>query len=359
MNNYKYEVALSYASEDRKYVNAIAESLKEKYVKVFFDQFYITELWGKNLIKYLYEVYKNRSEYIIIFYSKNYAKKMWTKHELESAQSKTIEEEDFILPILLDDSVVPNELRLDSYLDARNISQDDVVTNILKKLKANDSLRDRFNKELMFAHGFLEPVQVTSFLLSSIDDEQSIQEIKKIVKLADNNLQLIQNGLKSLLITLRTTSSFDKKPVNITKILKEKFKLIFQFIDTKMEFHIKLLFPEFDIFINSNENAFIQLINGIIGGILKLPKCNSDKKSNIVFKLKTEKKLILLIEIENILLTKSIKNYFIQPLSLHSPDTIEVPTAFSFSREIAKKLDLNFDLLSDEDETTSFELTLS
>lgn len=45
----KYNVAISFAGEQRKGARDIAEGLKRGGVKVFFDEYEDTELWGKNL----------------------------------------------------------------------------------------------------------------------------------------------------------------------------------------------------------------------------------------------------------------------------------------------------------------------
>lgn len=45
----KYDVALSFAGEDRKYVEAVAVELKKLGIQVFYDKFETTDLWGKDL----------------------------------------------------------------------------------------------------------------------------------------------------------------------------------------------------------------------------------------------------------------------------------------------------------------------
>ena len=41
----KYDIALSFAGEDRAYAEALAEALKEKHLKVFYDK------WEKPLLR--------------------------------------------------------------------------------------------------------------------------------------------------------------------------------------------------------------------------------------------------------------------------------------------------------------------
>src|SRR5262245_39904870 len=45
----QYDVCLSFAGEDRDYVKRVAEELHRRQVRVFYDQFEISHLWGKNL----------------------------------------------------------------------------------------------------------------------------------------------------------------------------------------------------------------------------------------------------------------------------------------------------------------------
>ena len=72
---YKYDVAFSFAGEDREYVEKVALFLKKKNIAVFYDYFEEENLWGKNLITYLEDIYTNQSKYCVIFISQYYAQK--------------------------------------------------------------------------------------------------------------------------------------------------------------------------------------------------------------------------------------------------------------------------------------------
>ena len=58
----KYDVALSFAGEDREYVDAVASHLQEAGVRVFYDRFEETKLWGKNLYDHLSDITAVRLE---------------------------------------------------------------------------------------------------------------------------------------------------------------------------------------------------------------------------------------------------------------------------------------------------------
>lgn len=102
---YDYDVTLSFAGEDRDYVEKIAFILRDRGIKVFYDKYKTGDLWGKDLYQHLNNIYKNKAEYCVIFISKYYKEKLWTRHELKSAQSRAFQEnKEYILPIMLDDT---------------------------------------------------------------------------------------------------------------------------------------------------------------------------------------------------------------------------------------------------------------
>ena len=46
-DDYRYDVCLSFAGEDRDYVNKVAEELRSAGVRVFYDLYEQVDLWGK------------------------------------------------------------------------------------------------------------------------------------------------------------------------------------------------------------------------------------------------------------------------------------------------------------------------
>ena len=65
---YEYDVVLSFAGEDRGYVQDIAKKLKAKGIKVFYDEFEEAKLWGKDLYQYLYYIYKESAFFVLFLY---------------------------------------------------------------------------------------------------------------------------------------------------------------------------------------------------------------------------------------------------------------------------------------------------
>lgn len=130
----EYDIALSFAGEDRHYVEHVANKLREANVNVFYDKFEETNLWGKNLADHLGAVYSN-SRYVVIFVSKYYADKVWPNHERQHAQARALRnQEDTILPARFDDTEVPGLPSTISYINLRKITPDELAEKIIRKV---------------------------------------------------------------------------------------------------------------------------------------------------------------------------------------------------------------------------------
>lgn len=143
--NYKYDVAISYAGEDRKIVEEYTKILTSSGLAVFYDKDrdIETELWGTNLYDVLDEIYRLRARYCVIFISENYAQKIWTNHERESAQARALEENrEYILPVRLDDTEIPGLHPTIKYLDLNGHEIEEIAEITIKKVRKikNESL---------------------------------------------------------------------------------------------------------------------------------------------------------------------------------------------------------------------------
>ena len=130
-----YDVALSFAGEDREYVDQVAGFLKRAGVDVFYDKYEQVDLWGKDLYEHLSDVYHYKARYTVMFISRNYAEKLWPRHERKNAQARAFRENrEYILPARFDDSEVPGLLETVGYLDLRNLSPAQLSEAICEKL---------------------------------------------------------------------------------------------------------------------------------------------------------------------------------------------------------------------------------
>lgn len=132
---YEYEVALSFAGEDRPYVERVARFLQEKNILVFYDEFERSNLWGKDLYAHLHDVYHNKARFCVMFISEHYARKSWTNHERRSAQARAFEaNEEYILPARFDATVIPGVRPTLGYMDLSNLTAEQFAKEILRKI---------------------------------------------------------------------------------------------------------------------------------------------------------------------------------------------------------------------------------
>jgi hypothetical protein len=133
---FEYEVALSFAGEQRPDVSEVAGCLKAEGVSVFYDEYEKATLWGKNLYDHLSDVYQNKAKYCVIFASKEYAEKTWTNLERQTAQARALDNKgvEYILPVRFDSTVIPGLLPTIGYLDFKREGAQGICSALLAKL---------------------------------------------------------------------------------------------------------------------------------------------------------------------------------------------------------------------------------
>ena len=149
----KYDVALSFAGEDRQHAKVLRDLLEADGYKVFYDENELADLWGKNLYDYLSSVYKDRARYCVMFLSKHYDQKLWTNHERQMAQARAFKENrEYILPVRIDDTEIPGLPPTIGYLDLRSITIEEVYEALDKKLSGTTpktAATDRTNSSVV------------------------------------------------------------------------------------------------------------------------------------------------------------------------------------------------------------------
>ena len=132
---FDYDIALSFAGEDRKYVEQVASFLLKSGLKVFYDKYEKVNLWGKDLYQHLDKVYQHTSKYVVIFISTNYEKKLWTSHELKSAQARAFSEsEEYILPARFDKTEIPGVRKTIGYINLVEHKPNELAKLLIAKL---------------------------------------------------------------------------------------------------------------------------------------------------------------------------------------------------------------------------------
>lgn len=174
---YKYDVALSFAGENRDFAKAVATMLRSQNIEVFYDEFSTAELWGENLSVKFREVYSTDSRYCIIFFSDYYLEKVWAVVELRNAIEKNILErgEAYILPVRLDgfSGDVPGLPNTIGYISAISAEPEEVVWRFLQKIHTTKKNQTVITVELI-------QEEVSKFFDLTLRELKSDQKQKKI-----------------------------------------------------------------------------------------------------------------------------------------------------------------------------------
>ena len=134
----QFDVLLSFAGSERVYAHAISDICKANCLNVFLDEDFQHEIWGKNLVEYLDETYRDRGKYCVALISEAYCQRPYTKVERHSAFDRMIESDsEYFLPVIVND-VWPKGLpKATAYLDLRTHGVIGVCELLVRKLTGN------------------------------------------------------------------------------------------------------------------------------------------------------------------------------------------------------------------------------
>lgn len=164
-HRFTYDVVLSFAEEDRVFVRQVAEYLKQKGVKFYYDDYNRIESWGKDLSVYLDEIYRIDARFCVMFISGYYIKKHWSQHEQERALARsffTVNKE-YILPFKLDDVSVPGLRNTIAYLTKETYNEQQLAEVIIKKVEQDR--QDRYPVLRTIHRFFSNKVQIALVIL--------------------------------------------------------------------------------------------------------------------------------------------------------------------------------------------------
>ena len=135
---YKYEIALSFAREDRDYVARVAAALRAAGVRVFFQEYERAQLVGRDLTVALPEIYQ-ASRHVVAFLSEHYARRGWTDLEFRSVRAGEMEDrQQKLIPARFDDTAIAGLLSTISYIDLRELTLEEFVELLLQRLAQAD-----------------------------------------------------------------------------------------------------------------------------------------------------------------------------------------------------------------------------
>jgi hypothetical protein len=136
---FKYDLAVSFAGEQRELAKFFAQRLDATGYSVFYDGFLTADLWGKDLTVALKRAYAHDARYCLILLSEEYVLKPWTEFERKNAISRFIAQRgEYVLCLKIDDVELPGFPEGISYVSFSQQGQERVYSLILSKLGLPD-----------------------------------------------------------------------------------------------------------------------------------------------------------------------------------------------------------------------------
>ena len=132
---YAFDVAVSFASEDREFVAEIVSQVMSASARVFCDSDFSAGIRGEELPGHLDKVYRSKTPHAVIFISRFYAEKMWVRYERRAVLVGALENSGLqILPVRLDGTALPGLRPAIGCLDARRVGLAGIAEAILARL---------------------------------------------------------------------------------------------------------------------------------------------------------------------------------------------------------------------------------
>ena len=132
---HQYEVALSFAGEQRGYVGEVARHLAARGISVFYDEFESVQLWGQNGAEAFHRAFEQQADFVVMFVSKAYVEKPWPRLERRAALSRMVHERgEYILPVRFDDTPVDGLPKDVLYERAEDRSPAEIAAMVAEKL---------------------------------------------------------------------------------------------------------------------------------------------------------------------------------------------------------------------------------
>lgn len=106
-----YDIAVSFASAQREYVEQTVTAAKALALHVFYDRDMTHQWWGRNFVTEQRKVYGQRTLHFVPFISAEYLVRPYPRDEFSYAMLAAVDRgDDYILPVLVGDVRVPPEM---------------------------------------------------------------------------------------------------------------------------------------------------------------------------------------------------------------------------------------------------------
>lgn len=133
-----YDIAVSFAAEQRDYVEQTVAAAKGLALHVFYDRDMTHQWWGRNFVTEQRKVYGQRTLHFVPFISAEYLLRPYPRDEFSYAMLASVNRgDDYILPVLVGEVRIPPEMLHPhiGYLRADEVTPDKLALHMKAKVE--------------------------------------------------------------------------------------------------------------------------------------------------------------------------------------------------------------------------------
>jgi hypothetical protein len=134
---YEFDVAISFAGNDRIVAAQISDELKRAGYRVFYDRDYQHALLGEDLTEYLQDTYFRRSRFAVVVISQAFRESKWAgQWEWKAVLARMQDQRGaYLLPYVIEDISLPGFNKTLGYVSHRNYTPTQFAALVVRKLR--------------------------------------------------------------------------------------------------------------------------------------------------------------------------------------------------------------------------------
>lgn len=184
---FKYDVALSFAEEDIHIAERINDSIKRyKDIVCYYYPEHVAFNWGRNGLEVTLEAYRDGARYVLQIISKHYAQSPWSELERMAAHSAPNRDEPHVLKLLVEDEVIAvAAYKSDPFFVVWKNNPGEIAEILNMRVQLSKKIKPAAPQKTM-----------TNNLKAPIALNQLYDELKNEIEKGKSDTDIIQNALK-------------------------------------------------------------------------------------------------------------------------------------------------------------------
>ncbi len=193
---FKYDIAFSFAEENRDFVDRVAEHLRNSSIEIYYDDHERINNWGEDLRTHIHNVYLNEARFCMMFISEQYKQKYWTQFERDRVKARSFfsKHKAYILPFRLDNTEIAGITDTLIYLTAEKLNEEQLAEAIFNKISKQkpgkiilQKTKEFLSSKFFFAVSILSVVALGLITISRSDFSENVKPAMVLIKKVQEN----------------------------------------------------------------------------------------------------------------------------------------------------------------------------